>query len=353
MTRSAKLVDVAKAAGVSQGTASNVFNRPELVRPEVRARVEASARRLGYCGPDPRGRLLRAGKVNAIGIVMADEMGYSFRDPYQRVVMAGIADECDARGAGLALVSAKRATEGEAAWRIKTAVVDGFIVNCIHVGAELVASARERNLPFVAMDLDAGPGTSSVTIEERRGGYLAASHLLELGHRKIGLLAIETCAASSVGWSDAGRLQVSDAPFERDRAAGYAEALAERGVELDKVPVLEMRNEREDAARWTTELLSAHPEVTAVLAMSDVLALGALDAARARGLRVPEDFSIVGFDDVPDASLCTPQLTTVSQPIIEKGRLAARLIFDGGPPRAERLPVKLVVRGSTAAPRSV
>ncbi len=85
--------------------------------------------------------------------------------------------------------------------------------------------------------------------------------------------------------------------------------------------------------------------------MSDVLAMAAVDAARARGLRVPQDLSVVGFDDVPEAAAFEPPLTTVAQPIAEKGRLAARLILEGGPPRVERLAVKLVVRGSTAAPR--
>lgn len=350
MKRFAKLADVARAAGVSQGTASNVFNHPEIVSPEVRARVEGSARRLGYAGPDPKGRILRAGKVNLIGIVMTDEMGHCFRDPFMRLLMAGIADECDAHGAGLALVSAKR--QQEAAWRIQTAVVDGFIVDCLRVGHQLISLARDRNLPFVAIDLDAGPGTSSVLIEDRRGAYLAARHLLELGHRRIGVLTIETGAEPRYGRAEAASLRASEHRFERDRAAGYAEALAEWGLEFDQVPAVKAPNARQAAIRYAGELLAERSETTAVLAMSDVLALAAMDAARARGLRVPEDLSVVGFDDIPEAAAGTPPLTTVAQPIVEKGRLAAKLILEGGPPRVEVLPVKLVVRGSTARPRA-
>ncbi len=92
MRSTAKLADVAKAAGVSAGTASNVFNRPEIVSPEVRQRVESAARRLGYTGPDPKGRLLRAGKVNAIGVVTADHTAWTFNDPFMRLVMGGIAE---------------------------------------------------------------------------------------------------------------------------------------------------------------------------------------------------------------------------------------------------------------------
>jgi DNA-binding LacI/PurR family transcriptional regulator len=343
------LADVAKAAGVSQGTASNTFSRPELVRPAVRERVEASARRLGYAGPDPRGRLLRAGKVNAIGIVMADDMAYFFRDPFARQFLAGIAEECDARGAGMALVSSKR--QSEAAWRIQTAVVDGFIVHCMRVGDRLISLARKRRLPFVAVDLDAGPGTSSVLVDDRRGAYLAANHLLQLGHRRIGILSMELDELPGQGPADMDRLRSSPYRTERDRAAGYCAALAEHGIPLETLPILEAPNDRQAAARPIGELLSARPDLTAVLAMSDVLALATYDAARARGLAVPLDLSVVGFDDVSEAACADPPLTTIAQPIAEKGRVAARMIFEAGPPRSEVLPVVFVERASTARPR--
>lgn len=344
-----RLSDVARAAGVSLGTASNVFNHPALVRPEVRRRVEATARRLGYSGPDPKGRLLRAGKVNAIGIVMADDMAYFFRDPFARLLMAGIAEVCDERGAGVSLVSARR--KEEAAWRIQTAVVDGFIVHCLRVGDRLISLARERKLPFVAIDLDAGPGTSSVLIDDRRGAYLAARHLLDLGHRRIGFLSLESAEDSRPGWVDAERLRSAGYKTERDRAAGYSAALAEHGLELDQLPIMELPNDRQEAARHAAELLATRPDTTAIVAMSDVLALAAIDAARTRGLRVPQDLSVVGFDDIPDAATADPPLTTIAQPIVEKGRIAARLIFEAGPARAETLGVELVVRASTARVR--
>jgi DNA-binding LacI/PurR family transcriptional regulator len=345
--KGAKLSDVAKAAGVSSGTASNVFNRPEIVSPEVRSRVEAAARRLGYNGPDPKGRLLRAGKVNAIGVVTSDDTADAFRDPYTRLVMSGIAKECDARGAGLALVSTK---QSESAWRIQTALVDGFIVSCYKVDDAVVALAQERKLPFVALDLDAGPGTSSVLIEDRRGAALAARHLLELGHRRIGILALPT-KGDCHSPTGLGRVQASAFRFIRDRLAGYGEALAEHGLTLEQAPILELHGSAAHDAPLVREFLAAHPDLTALLAMADILAFAALEAARTRGLRVPQDLSIVGFDDVAEAAESDPPLTTVAQPAFEKGQTAARMIFDEGPPRTELLPVKLVVRGTTAAPR--
>jgi DNA-binding LacI/PurR family transcriptional regulator len=352
MKRTAKLSDVAKAAGVSQGTASNAFNRPEIVKPEVRERVEAAARLLGYGGPDPRGRLLRAGKVNAIGVVTGDDTAHCFTEPYVRLLMAGIAAGCDAHHAGLAIVPARLQTE--AGWKIQTALVDGFIVLCLGLGDELVELARERKLPLVSIDLDTGPGTSSILIDDRRGAYLAARHLLDLGHRALAIVSIQTSPLLRLGPVEPERLRASEFRFERDRAAGYAAALEERGLALEDLKIVETPNERRAAERQVAALLEAHPEVTAVLALSDVLAFGAIDAARARGLRVPEDLSVVGFDDIAEAAACVPPLTTVAQPAVEKGRRAAQLVFEvaaAGTPRCEVLEVSLVVRGSTAPPR--
>src|SRR2546428_7974426 len=188
--RIVKLADVAKAAKVSQGTASNVFNRPELVRPEVRERVEASARRLAYAGPDPKGRLLRGGKVNAIGIVMADDTAYFFRDPCARMLLSGSAEVCDGRGAGVALVSTNR--QKDAAWRIQTAVVDGFIVHCLRVGDRLISLARKRHLPVVAIDLDGGNGIRPVGIDHRPRAHLRTRPFLHLCQLKIGLLSLQS-----------------------------------------------------------------------------------------------------------------------------------------------------------------
>lgn len=346
MRTTAKLADVAKAAGVSAGTASNVFNRPDIVSAEVRERVEAAARRLGYTGPDPKGRLLRAGKVNAIGVVASHETAWAFQDPFMRLVMSGIAEECDARGVGLALVNTKESTP--AAWGITTALVDGFIVLCQHVDEGLLAVARERKLPFVAVDLDAGPGMSSVVIEDRKGAALAARHLLELGHRKFAVLSLKANKAAQEGPVCCDHVLGAAYRFLRDRAQGYAEALAEHGLSMDQIPILESKGDRASAVRVAGALLDAHPETTAILAMSDVLAFGAIDAARARGRRVPDDLSVVGYDDVEEAATSSPPLTTIAQAGVHKGRTAARMVFEPGPPRSELLPVELVVRGSTA-----
>ncbi len=346
MKRSVKLADVARAAGVSQGTASNAFAKPDLVRPEVRERVEQAARALGYHGPDPKGRLLRAGRVNAIGVVAMDDLGYFFNDPFNREFMIGVAEVCDKRGAGIALVSA--VDRDSAAWGIDTALVDGFIVQCMEDGDRLIELARRRRLPFVAVDVDPGPDASSIMVDDRGGARQAAEHLLALGHRRIGILSLEITADGWTGVIDRARRGRARYGATRDRLAGYEDAIAAAGLDFDGVVIVESENDRQGAAKGAAALLDAGPDVTAILAMSDVLAVAAIAEARRRGRKVPEDLSVVGYDDVPEAARSDPPLTTIAQPIVEKGRLAAHMIFDPGPPRKEILPVELVLRASTA-----
>ena len=346
--RASKLSDVAKAAGVSQGTASNVFNRPELVRPEVRARVEAAARSLGYAGPDPKGRLLRAGKVNAIGIVVHERLSVFLTDPFDQIMLASIAEVLDAKGAGMALISAYPDDETPA-WSIRTAVVDGFIVFCLEDGDRLIEETRKRRLPFVAIDLDPGPEASAIGIDDRGGARRAAEHLLALGHRRFGILSLELIGDGHFGRVDPARRLAARYPGTRARLAGYGDAFAAAGIDIDQVPIMEALNRRGEAATATAEILARDPEVTAILAMSDLLALGALDHAAAAGIPVPDRLSVVGFDDIPAAAEAIPPLTTMAQPIREKGRRAAELVFAPGPPRHELLDVALVVRGSTGS----
>ncbi len=139
---------------------------------------------------------------------------------------------------------------------------------------------------------------------------------------------------------------------DNDRLAGYVSELAKVGVSVDDVPIVECAADFvTNAAKGARLLFDRAPEVTAVLAMTDVQALAVIEEARRRGIGVPGDLSVVGFDDIPEARTCTPPLTTVVHPIVEKGRAAARLLFEDGPIRHIRLPVTLAVRGSTAPPR--
>ena len=133
---------------------------------------------------------------------------------------------------------------------------------------------------------------------------------------------------------------------------GYADAVAAAGISIANVPIVESQTPSPWAEAGVRLILDKAPEATAILAMADKLAIALLVEARRRGLNVPYGLSVVGFDGAPDAGSADPPLTTVAQPTIEKGRIAARLLFEGGPPRHEVLPVELIVRASTGPPRS-
>ena len=347
--RPIRLADIAKAAGVSHGTASNVFSRPEIVRAEVRERVKAVAEQMGYAGPDPKGRLLRAGKVNAIGVATTEPLSYFFDDPFARVMMAGISEACDATGAGIALVSA--ANQEKLAWNIQSALVDGFVLFCIEGGSRLVDLTRERRLPFVALELGFHDETiSAIGVDNIAGGRLAARHLAELGHRRFAVLSL-TLGEDRTGFVTPEMVRSAVYTGTRDRLAGYFEELSRFGVDTTKIPIFETENE-ERSTRAGLEAIFVGEPPTAILAMSDRMAMIAIEWLTARGLKVPQDVSIVGFDGVPDGALCTPPLTTIAQPITEIGRRAARMILDhDGAVRRETMGVELIVRASTGPAR--
>lgn len=352
MTRSkgVKLRDVAEAAGVSQGTASNVWNRPQLVREEVRERVLAAAEALRYGGPSPKGRLLRAGKANAIGVAAAEPLSYFFSDPWARRLMAEVAEVCDARGAGLALVSV--ASGRPLAWSIESALVDGFLMRC--GGRDLLVEiAQRRGLPFVALSLDPDePDVPAIDIDDFGGTYQVTRHLLDHGHRRFAILGI----GLGDGPGPVAPAEVRSTHFNNvlERARGYWAALAEVGIGEDEVPVGALRNGAPNIgevmdALWTDD----RPRPTAFLAMADYVALAAMEWLSAKGIRVPEDVSVVGFDGVPEAVESVPPLTTVEQPYRRIAERSVAAILDGAMPQGrEVLPLTLVVRGSSGPPPS-
>ena len=344
--KSAKLNDVAERAGVSKATASNVFNRPELVRPEVRARVLAEAEAIGYAGPDPMGRVLSAGKVNAIGVATAEPLAYFFEDPFARGLMVGITEACDARGIGLSLISA--ASEDALAWSIKSAVVDGMILLCIEDADRLVAAARERRLPFVTMSFgDTDEEVSVVGVDDVAGARMAAGHLAGLGHRRFAILSMEF-GEGNAGRVTMDRVRGADYATSRLRVEGYFEALAAAGIDTGGVPIFETTGDPATVDAALAALFAQPEPPTALLAESDRIAMRALGWLKARGIAVPGQVSVVGFDGVAEGAATDPPLTTIRQPAREMGRRAVEvLIARGGAATRETVPVELLRRGST------
>lgn len=344
--RSPTLIDVARAAGVSRTTASNAFNRPDQLSPALRDKVLAEAAKLGYAGPNPVARLLRTGRTNTIGLIFPDPLGYLFTDPAAIAFLRGIATACEPRHTGLLILPAD--APAAVAARVGEAVVDGFIVYCNEEDTPVLDALARRGLPCVAVDLDGFTLGPSITVDDRGGAAAAARHLTGLGHREVAIISLDCTSERRRGPIDAERRIASRFKPTRDRLTGYLDTLAAAGIDPDRLPVVEEpENDPGAAEKVASDLLRRRPRPTAILAMSDLLAIGVMRAAHRLELRVPEDLSIVGFDDIPLAQDLTPPLTTVRQPLTEKGRLAAAVLLGSTSAPVGPLTTALIVRGST------
>jgi DNA-binding LacI/PurR family transcriptional regulator len=257
-----------------------------VVREELRERVHAAAKALGFRGPAPAGRVLRSGRSNLIAVVVDASLHYIVNDPFGQKLISGIAEICDAERIGLTIVSAD-AERGEG-WSIETALVDGLILFCITEDNRLVELARRRGLPFVAVDSGEVPGAPVVDVDDRKAAAEAARHLLALGHRRIGILSLECDAGERTGFIDDVRFGQIRYTTPRARLLGYRDAFDAAGVPAGGVMAYECLNDAPSVFEAIEAMFASGREPpTALLAMSDTMALAAYGALRARGLRVP------------------------------------------------------------------
>ncbi|MCP4383133.1 MAG: LacI family transcriptional regulator [Hyphomicrobiales bacterium] len=337
-----RLIEVAKAAGVSRSTVSNVFNNPEIVRPKLRKRVETAARELGYAGPDPKGRLLRDGKYNAIAVMPPSDlrMVETISNPVMNQLMQGIGEVCDEHGANLVVISGASSRDG-----VGDALVDGVIFSRIDQLAE-IETARLRRMRYAVVDFDPGPNIHSVRVDAYAGSYQAAKHLVELGHRRFAILSfLRVAGPTLVHPQGQSRPPEAAGSFtDQEKLRGYADALDEIRIKVDNVPMVQADAHATDAPAM---MLDAAPEATAFLSMSVMQGIGLIEEAQRRGLSVPGDLSVIGYNDTRDAARCSPPLTTVDSMLVQKGREAARLIYEDGPPQHKIIKPDLIIRGST------
>jgi DNA-binding LacI/PurR family transcriptional regulator len=335
------LQTIADALGVSRTTVSNAYNRPDQLAPGLREKVLETAKALGYAGPDPAARRLRSGLRGAIGLMFSERLSYAFTDPGAIGFLQGLTEATEAKGYELLLLPGMRGERREVV-SVRDAVVGAFCLYCMSDAHPAVAAALERRLPVVIVDEPRSPGTFFVGIDDREGARLAAAHVAELGHRRVALVADRLVDDYGEGLAGPERVAHSNCKVSRERIEGYLAGLDGS----DPVPIYEtLANFPECGERAADELLALSPPPTAILCSTDVLALGVIDALRARGLDVPGDVSVTGFDDVPAAAVAG--LTTIHQPLLDKGREAGRLLMEHGTEREVLLPVELVVRGST------
>jgi DNA-binding LacI/PurR family transcriptional regulator len=346
------LATIAAELGVSRMTVSNAYNHPDQLSPELRERVLETARRLGYPGPNPLAATLSRGRVGAVGLLFDDPLSYAFTDPAAVLFFGGIAAVCEQRGVGLVLVPVG-AGAAPATDLTRVALVDGFIAYCDIPDDERLSVIERRGLPMIVVDGPVRAGYPHVGVDDRGAARIAAQHLLDLGHRRIDVVSMPLIPDGFEGPAGPERQVAARFHCNRERLLGYREALEGAGVDWATVRVEERVPHGRDAGRRTAAaLLDRADRPTALLAMSDELAIGAIQAADERGIDVPGELSVVGFDDTAAASQARPALTTIWQPHREKGETAARLLLDGADPGADRImPTELVVRASTAPAR--
>lgn len=335
------LATVAEAVGVSRMTVSNAFNRPDQLSPELRERVLAKARELNYGGPDPGARALSKGRTGSVGVILDAPLTLAFTDPAAVELLHGVASVCEQEELGLSLVPR---IGGKDAELVRNALVDGFVVYCMGDDDPRMDALIDRRLPFAVIDHAPDSAALTVNISDREAARATAQHLIDLGHRRFGIV---------LGWDNPhatadAALQAMHYHVDRERLRGWRDAIQAAGVPFDTVALASAPGFDTDTGKAAgAKLLDRANRPTAIVCTSDVMALGVLEAARDRGIPVPQQLSVTGFDDVPDA--VHAGLTSVRQPHKEKGAAALRLLLDKATTEASvLLPTELVPRSSTA-----
>lgn len=324
------LRDVAALAGVSHQTVSRVINNKDSVLPETRERVMDAIRRLGY-QPDAIARSMARGRTSTLACLAPNLTDFTFASNIQGA-------ESAARQRGYFVLSASAETVEEYNILLEELIghrrVDGVIL--INPYLETRKFALPANIPLVYLGGRENTRTHCVYLDNRDGAYRAARHLLELGHRaiaQVGGPAAEDCA--------------------QERSLGFEMALREAGIEPEPLYTYEGDWSATSGYQALRYFLQRQPLPSAIVAQNDRMAVGVIRAARDVGLRVPEDLSVIGFDDMPLASYFDPPLTSMRQDTFQFGAAAAGMLIDileypGQPRQLLRFPASLVVRGSTA-----
>lgn len=354
MSQRVTLQTVADRIGVSRATVSNAYNRPDQLSATLRRRILDTAEELGYRGPDATARMLRTGKRGSIGLVFTEDLRFVFNDPDAMLFMRGVAETSALAGSGLTLLPMPTGV-GLADTALMSVPADGHVVFSAGDHHPAVEALVKAGRPLVIVDEpDLGARTSFVGIDDRLGARLAAEHLVGLGHRRLAILLGRLDHHVRTGPVTSERERMITLRIARERIAGYRDGIRAGGIDDVHVVLWEAAGNDPDAGRTATkELLAAHPDITGLLCYTDQLAIGASQAAAQLGRTVPDDLSLVGFDDVPRAATWDPPLTTIRQPLLDKGRVAADLLLelvDGRGARRIELPIELVVRSSSAAP---
>lgn len=332
--RNTTIVDIARESGVSLSTVSRVLNGYEFVKESTRQRVLETAERLGYVA-NLTARSLAGGRSQIIGVLVP-----GLDNSYIGEILRGIDEELAHVHYDVMLYTTHRYRDKEAYYvkAITNSLIDGLLVLVPLIPDEYLNALPRADFPHVMID-QADARSDSVVATNWQGAYDATRYLIELGHRRIGFIT--------------GQMQLSSAI---ERLEGYKNALIDHNIPVDHALIVNGDFQPKSGYAAAHQLLKLPSLPTAIFASNDLEAFGAIDALREHGLRIPDDVSIIGFDDIPHALMTYPKLTTVRQPLVQMGRMAVRLLLEqldnpGRPPRCVTLATSLVIRDSCVPSR--
>jgi LacI family transcriptional regulator len=331
------LEEVARLANVSRSTVSRVINKHPNVRSETKKRVWQAIRESGY-QPHAVARSLVTNRTQIVGIVIPESVTTLFTDPFFPLLLRGATEACNAHEYQLmlSLFTVPADQEEEMYQRVlRSRYLDGVIVASSSLSDPLISNLLRDRAPFVSVGRYPGESVHYVDGDNVGGARMAVEHLIRLGHRSVATIT--------------GRL---DMTAGQDRLEGYRQALQAHGIPVRETLIVEGDFTENSGALGMQQLLSASP--SAVFAASDMTAIGALKVLRQAGRQVPQDIALIGFDDIPTATVVEPTLTTVRQPIERMGSMAVELLLsvlensieEGAPAQRIILPTELIIRDS-------
>jgi LacI family transcriptional regulator len=330
-TRNATIKDVAREAGVSYSTVSRVLNDYQHVKSEKREQVIDAMKRLGYVA-NPQARSLVSGRSQVLGLLVHD-----LGNAYTAEIIHGIEETLVANGYELMLYTTHRQKNKEAIFvnTLTYGLIDGLLLLLPLNPGGYLENLQDQRFPYVVIDHQGFDDSSPAVVATNwQGAYDATCYLIELGHRKIGFVA--------------GTPEMSSAV---ERLDAYKVALTAHGIGFRPDLVQNGDFKQHPGYVAANALLDLADPPTAIFAANDLSAMGVCEAIRSRGLHIPEDMSVIGFDDIPEARLMHPPLTTVRQPLIDMGRLATRMLLEhiqnpNQPASRIVLPTELIIRSS-------
>jgi DNA-binding LacI/PurR family transcriptional regulator len=339
------LREIAQRAEVSVMTVSYAFNDPDRVSDATRERVLAAAAELGYQGKNPWATALRRGRAGALGIVFSEHLTYAFTDPQATEFLAGVASVCAQEGLGMTIIPT--VGDAEDAQRVSAAPVDGYVFWTTRADDPCLAAAAGTHRPCAIQGGPAHDGFVRVGAPDREAAA-AIARLGLSGRVQYPVVLSFTLDTDRAARSEFGiPPEAARMPVTLDRLEGFRDAVTAAGLRWDDTYVLALsRNDREEAHRALASALDAGVPVDLVLCTSDELALGALDALRDGGLAVPDQVSVTGWDDGPQAEVAG--LSTVRQSLYEQGRTCGAVAAGLDVPIAEPA-WEVVTRASTRA----